>query len=81
MISDDQGPRLMVGTSLDVTERRASDERRNLLTGELSHRAKNFISVVASIVGQTARGMTSVEKFTEVLMGRLHSMAASQGPA
>lgn len=78
VISDDQGPRLMVGTSLDVTERRASDERRNLLTGELSHRAKNFISVVASIVGQTARGMTSVEKFTEVLMGRLHSMAASQ---
>ncbi len=78
VISDDQGPRLMVGTSLDVTERRAADERRNLLTGELSHRAKNFISVVASIVGQTARGMTSVEKFTEVLMGRLHSMAASQ---
>jgi PAS domain S-box-containing protein len=78
VIRDDEGPRLMVGTSLDITDRRAADERRNLLTGELSHRAKNFISVVASIVGQTARGMTSVERFTDVLMGRLHSMAASQ---
>src|SRR5204863_2864548 len=63
---------------LDVTERRAADERRNLLTGELAHRAKNFISVITSIVGQTARGMDSVPAFTELLMGRLQSMAASQ---
>jgi PAS domain S-box-containing protein len=78
VIRDDAGPRLMVGTSLDVTERRAADERRNLLTGELAHRAKNFISVITSIVGQTARGMDSVPAFTELLMGRLQSMAASQ---
>jgi PAS domain S-box-containing protein len=78
VIHDDHGPRLMVGTSLDVTERRVAEERRNLLTGELAHRAKNFISVVASIVGQTARGMDSVPAFTELLMGRLQSMAASQ---
>lgn len=78
VIRDDQGPRQMVGTSLDVTERRAIDERRNLLTGELAHRAKNFISVITSIVSQTARGMDSVPAFTELLMGRLHSMAASQ---
>jgi PAS domain S-box-containing protein len=78
VIHDDHGPRLMVGTSLDVTERRAAEERRNLLTGELAHRAKNFISVITSIVGQTARGMDSVPAFTELLMGRLQSMAASQ---
>lgn len=78
VIRDEQGPRLMVGTSLDVTERRAVEERRNLLTGELAHRAKNFISVITSIVGQTARGMDSVPAFTELLMGRLQAMAASQ---
>jgi PAS domain S-box-containing protein len=78
VIHDEQGPRLVVGTSLDVTERRAIEERRNLLTGELAHRAKNFISVITSIVAQTARGMDSVPAFTELLMGRLQAMAASQ---
>jgi len=78
MIRDDEGPRLLVGTSLDMTERRAAEERRNLLTRELAHRAKNFISVVMSIVGQTARGQESVQEFRDLLMARLQSMAASQ---
>jgi PAS domain S-box-containing protein len=78
VIRDDEGPRLLVGTSLDMTERRAADERRNLLTRELAHRAKNFISVVMSIVSQTARGQESVQEFRDLLMARLQSMAASQ---
>lgn len=78
VIRDEQGPRLMVGTSLDVTERRAADERRTLLMGELAHRAKNGIAVIMAIVGQTARGMESVKEFETLLMARLQAMAASQ---
>ena len=48
--------RLVVGTSLDITERKAAEERRALLMGELAHRAKNGIAVLMAIVSQTARG-------------------------
>jgi PAS domain S-box-containing protein len=78
VIRDERGPRLMVGTSLDVTERRAAEERRNLLMGELAHRAKNGIAVIMSIVSQTARGMESVKEFENLLMARMQAMAASQ---
>lgn len=78
VIRDDQGPRLVVGTSLDITERRAAEESRSLLMGELAHRAKNGIAVVMSIISQTARGMASVKDFEELLMARMQAMAASQ---
>jgi PAS domain S-box-containing protein len=76
---DDAGhARLVVGTSLDITERKAAEERRSLLLGELAHRAKNGISVMMAIVAQTARGQETVEGFQDVLMARLQAMATSQ---
>jgi PAS domain S-box-containing protein len=71
-------PRLVVGTSLDITERKAAEERRTLLMGELAHRAKNGIAILMAIVSQTARGQASVEGFLEAIMARLQAMAASQ---
>ncbi|HEY2356918.1 MAG TPA: PAS domain-containing protein [Phenylobacterium sp.] len=76
--NDAGGARLVVGTSMDITERRAEDERRALLMGELAHRAKNGIAVIMAIVAQTARGQETVEGFQELLMARLQSMADSQ---
>jgi PAS domain S-box-containing protein len=70
--------RLVVGTSLDVTERKAAEERRSLLMGELAHRAKNGIAVIMAIVSQTARGQETVEGFQELIMSRLQAMANSQ---
>ena len=70
--------RLVVGTSLDITARKAAEERRSLLMGELAHRAKNGIAVVMAIVSQTARGQETVEGFEELLMARLQAMANSQ---
>jgi PAS domain S-box-containing protein len=77
-LADDQGPRLMVGTSLDVTERRAGEERRSLLMGELAHRAKNGLAVMMAIISQTARGAKSVQEYEAVLMARMQAMASSQ---
>jgi PAS domain S-box-containing protein len=74
----DGGARLVVGTSLDVTARKESEERRALLMGELAHRLKNGIAVIMAIVGQTARGQATVEGFEELLMARLQAMANSQ---
>jgi PAS domain S-box-containing protein len=70
--------RLVVGTSLDITARKASEERRALLLGELAHRAKNGIAVLMAIVSQTARTAETVEAFEEQIMARLQAMAASQ---
>jgi PAS domain S-box-containing protein len=70
--------RLAVGTSLDITERKAAEERRALLMGELAHRAKNGIAILMAIVSQTARGQETVEGFLELIMARLQAMADSQ---
>jgi PAS domain S-box-containing protein len=70
--------RLVVGTSLDITARKAAEERRALMMGELAHRAKNGIAVMMALVTQTARGQETVEGFQQVLMARLQAMADSQ---
>ncbi|WP_309606300.1 PAS domain-containing protein [Phenylobacterium sp.] len=70
--------RLVVGTTLDITERRAAEERRVLVLGELAHRARNFMAVIMAIVGQSARGQPTVESFRQVLTARLQAMATSQ---
>jgi PAS domain S-box-containing protein len=70
--------RLVVGTSLDITARKAAEERRSLLMGELAHRAKNGIAVMMALVSQTARNQDTVEAFQEQLMARLQAMANSQ---
>jgi len=69
---------LVVGTSLDVTERKATEERRSLLIGELAHRSKNGLAILMAIVSQTARGAKSVEAFEDQIMARLQAMAKSQ---
>jgi two-component sensor histidine kinase len=74
---DDGQARLVVGTSLDVTERKAREERRALLMGELAHRAKNGITVMMAIIAGTARGQETVEGYRELLMARLQAMANS----
>ncbi|HEX2815361.1 MAG TPA: PAS domain-containing protein [Phenylobacterium sp.] len=70
--------RLVVGTSLDITDSKAAEERRALLMGELAHRAKNGIAVIMAIVSQTARGAETVEGFHGQIMSRLQAMANSQ---
>lgn len=77
-IHDGQGPAMIVGTSLDVTERRTEEERRALLVSELAHRSKNGLTMVMAIASQTARGAASVEHYEERLMSRLQALAQSQ---
>lgn len=75
---DGDGVSLVVGTTLDISERKANEDRRALLLGELAHRAKNGIQVMMGIVNQTARGVASAEEFRDVLLARLKALADSQ---
>lgn len=78
VVKDEEGVRLVVGTTLDISDRKAAEDRRALLLGELAHRAKNGIQVMIGIVTQTARSAGSVKDFEEVLIARLRAMAESQ---
>lgn len=69
---------LVVGANLDITDRKVAEERRSLILQELAHRAKNGITVMMTIVAQTARNALSVKDFEAVLTARLKSMADSQ---
>lgn len=78
VLKDADGVRLVVGATLDVTDRKTAEERRSLVLRELAHRAKNGIMVMMTIVSQTAGSAASVKDFAEVLTSRLQSMVDSQ---
>jgi PAS domain S-box-containing protein len=65
------------GLTVDITERKQSDERQSLLIAELDHRVKNLLARVAVISSYTRLGSSSVDEFVQVLDRRIHSMAAA----
>jgi two-component sensor histidine kinase/CheY-like chemotaxis protein len=56
-------------------ERRRAEHQKELLVRELSHRVKNTMAMVMSLVRRTAKTSLSVDQYTEVLLGRLRAMA------
>lgn len=61
--------------SRERAERKRIELHRELLIRELSHRVKNTMAMVMSIVRRTAKNSTSVDDYVENLMGRLRAMA------
>ncbi|MFP5329705.1 MAG: PAS domain S-box protein [Alphaproteobacteria bacterium] len=57
----------------DITERKTSEEARNLLAREVDHRAKNALAVAQALVGLTRAD--SVEQFADAIRGRIASLA------
>lgn len=64
-----------MGTILDITTRKALEERQTLLLAELDHRVKNILANVSAMARLSGRKATSVDAFVETLDGRLQSMA------
>jgi two-component system CheB/CheR fusion protein len=58
----------------DITERKRSEDHKELLARELSHRVKNTLAVIQVLATQT-NGSRSVKGFRESFVGRLHAMA------
>ncbi len=59
----------------DVTEHKRKDEQATILLRELSHRSKNLLSVIESILRQSAKGSGSKEDFVARFSERLHALA------
>ena len=63
----------MSGVTVDVTERKETEERQDLLAREVDHRARNALAVVQSIVRLTRA--TSVEDYVAAVEGRIKALA------
>jgi len=61
------------GVTVDITERKRAEERQNLLTREVDHRAKNALALAQSIVRLT-RG-ESVKDYMQAVEGRISALA------
>jgi PAS domain S-box-containing protein len=66
----------VAGTAQDVTERKEREEKEHLLMREINHRAKNMLSVVASIAHQTAA--RNPDEFVARFSERIQALSANQ---
>ena len=71
------GRQLVLETNRDITEKRAAEDNRRLLLGELDHRVKNTLAIVQAIASQTARRTQSIESFTSSFGARLQALASA----
>lgn len=62
----------------DVSYRKDLDEQRNLIASEMAHRFKNIMAMVNAVVSLTARSVSTVEEFRDVLEGRLRAISRTQ---
>ena len=65
----------MTGVYIDVTERRKSEDHKNLLIAELDHRVKNVLACVAAVAQRSRECSRTSDEFLEVLNGRISSLA------
>jgi PAS domain S-box-containing protein len=78
VVRDEAGPHSMVGTVLDITQRKETEERLRLITRELGHRAKNGLAMMQAIVAQSARTASSVAELESMISGRIGAMSRAQ---
>ena len=61
------------GVTVDITERKLAEERQNLLTREVDHRAKNALALAQSIVRLTRAD--TVKTYVNAVEGRINALA------
>jgi PAS domain S-box-containing protein len=73
----DDKPIGLLSISRDVTERRAFDERRELLIHELNHRVKNTLSLVQGLAHQSFRAGQDPQTASSDFLSRLSALAVA----
>ncbi|SDC71000.1 PAS domain S-box protein [Belnapia rosea] len=63
----------VVGVAIDVTERRAAEERLRLLAREVDHRAKNSLAVVQAALRLTPK--EDAARYAQAVEGRVNALA------
>jgi PAS domain S-box-containing protein len=67
-------PIKMFGVMQDITARKESEARQQMLAHELEHRIKNILTMVSAIASQTLRN-TDIDSGRMVFKDRLHALA------
>jgi len=65
----------IAGASRDLTERKRAEELERLLASELTHRVRNTLATVQSIVSQSLRGAEDIDSAREAVNARIISLA------
>jgi PAS domain S-box-containing protein len=73
----DGEPISMAGVSQDISDRKEAESHRDLLTKEMSHRVKNTLATVQSIVGQSLRGADVDPTLAATIAQRLQALAGA----
>lgn len=68
----DGAPKLVVGNASNITEQKKAEQHKDILAGEMRHRAKNLIPLIEGI-GRLSRpkNQPEVDAFIDAYMGRL----------
>jgi PAS domain S-box-containing protein len=74
MLKVDGEPVGMIGFTMDITERVRGEQRQKLLVRELDHRVKNSLTVIRSLLHETAKRAESLDDFLAGFSGRLDAM-------
>jgi two-component sensor histidine kinase len=74
----DGAPRGLFVSVTDISQVKRREAALRELLYEVSHRSRNLLAILQSILGQTAHGATSVAEFEEKFRGRIASLAQSQ---
>jgi len=67
-----------LGTSTDVHDLQAMQERQAVLVAELQHRTRNLIAVVRSMADKTMRSVSGLPDFRDKFRDRLEALARVQ---
>jgi PAS domain S-box-containing protein len=77
-VKDDLGRVVrIVGVAADITERQMAQKRAEVIAQEMDHRARNLMTIVRSIIGQTLRTHAVADEVTEILLGRMSALSAA----
>ena len=77
IVDPDKRPIGLLSISRDVTDRRAFEERRELLIHELNHRVKNTLALVQAIAHQSFRAGADSASAQDNFMARIRTLAGA----
>lgn len=77
LAGDAGAPKRILETLTDITVRKQLEQNFRLISRELTHRAKNLLTVIVGIATQTARSNVSLEDFITSFSHRIQGLAAS----
>jgi PAS domain S-box-containing protein len=75
IVNGELKPARVLGTVIDITERRRNEEVRQLLVQELNHRVKNLFAMTSGMIALTARTAQTPKQMATALRGRIEALA------